>query len=105
MVDRGRQRQSGRVAGNTRTHIESGRRFLRWSAHLTAMATTSKTIIRERAPTAVSEIQDEGVALPLRRALNFTGSAVDLTDDGETITVDITATGGGGGNSYFPGGF
>ena len=43
-------------------------------------------------------IQDEGVSLPVRSLLNFTGAGVSATDSGTATTVTI-AGGGGGGSS------
>lgn len=49
-------------------------------------------------------IEDEGVPLPQRSVLNFTGSGVTVSDSGGKTVVNIPG-GGGGGNSYFPGGW
>lgn len=46
------------------------------------------------------KIQDEGVDLPQRNILNFTGSGVSVVDTGTKTAVVINAA-----NSYFPSGW
>jgi hypothetical protein len=46
------------------------------------------------------QIQDEGVGVPQRGVLNFTGSGVQVVDTGTKTAVVIT-----GGHSYFPSGW
>lgn len=45
-------------------------------------------------------IQDEGIALPQRDVLNFTGSGVQVVDTGTKTAVIVNAA-----NSYFPSGW
>jgi hypothetical protein len=46
------------------------------------------------------KIQDEGVDLPQRSVLNFTGTGVQVVDTGTKTAVIIKAA-----NSYFPSGW
>lgn len=45
-------------------------------------------------------IQDEGIGLPQRTYLNFTGAGVTVTDDAGNDQTDVTISGGAGGASW-----
>ena len=73
MVDRGRERQSGCVAGNTRTHIGRAPPYLPWR-----MTLPGKTIIRPQAANVATLSGSATVTLP---------SGAGVLEHTETVTL------------------